>query len=133
VQHPTVIRSGITIYSDEFCVRKESFLKYTIFSILTSLICQLQNQPTLNGHFALRDYILFQFFLRKIYPPATLNVSVGKTLSVDIISYHKFTTYFSVRFHHLADSPLKTTTAVMHNLFFNSIQVLKKKKRIKNE
>ena len=65
MQYPTAIRSGITIYTDEFCVRKESFLKHTIFSIVASLICQLNNQPRLNGHFALRDYILFHFFEEK--------------------------------------------------------------------
>ena len=38
MRDPTAIRSGITICTDEFCVRKESFLKHTIFSIVTSLI-----------------------------------------------------------------------------------------------
>jgi hypothetical protein len=61
MQHPTTMRSGITIYTDEFCVRKESFLKHntdefcvrkesflkhTIFSIVTSLMSATESAQT---------------------------------------------------------------------------------------
>lgn len=56
MQHPTAIRSGITVFIDEFCLRKESFLKHTICSNMISQICyQLKNQCRLSGHFLLSD------------------------------------------------------------------------------
>jgi hypothetical protein len=70
------------------------------------------------------------FWKKKLTSSNTKCVSWYSTY-VDIISYHKFTTYFSISFHHQADSPLQTTIAVTYNLFFNLIEMLKGK-RIKN-